>query len=132
MGIDDQFDVFSLLLTGVDFGYEGQKPLFKNVDFGIDMESRSKSQMFIEIMTTRLIIVENIFTRECCDKLKFIFSVSVCIVGPNGVGKSTLLLLLTGKLNPVSTCYLYKVFIFVKKNAFILKDKFTSRTKNSW
>lgn len=26
----------------------------------------------------------------------------VCIVGPNGVGKSTLLLLLTGKLNPVS------------------------------
>ncbi|KAI1902433.1 hypothetical protein AGOR_G00044710 [Albula goreensis] len=52
-------------LHSVDFGYEGQKPLFKNVDFGIDMESR------------------------------------ICIVGPNGVGKSTLLLLLTGKLNPV-------------------------------
>ncbi|XP_016339722.1 ATP-binding cassette sub-family F member 1-like isoform X2 [Sinocyclocheilus anshuiensis] len=52
-------------LHSVDFGYEGQKPLFKNVDFGIDMESR------------------------------------VCIVGPNGVGKSTLLLLLTGKLNPI-------------------------------
>uniref|UniRef100_A0A8C6UKE7 ATP-binding cassette sub-family F member 1 n=1 Tax=Neogobius melanostomus TaxID=47308 RepID=A0A8C6UKE7_9GOBI len=48
----------------VDFCYEGQKPLFKNVDFGIDMESR------------------------------------ICIVGPNGVGKSTLLLLLTGRLNP--------------------------------
>ncbi len=28
--------------TGVDFGYEGQKPLFRNVDFGIDMDSRSK------------------------------------------------------------------------------------------
>ncbi|XP_038141824.1 ATP-binding cassette sub-family F member 1 [Cyprinodon tularosa] len=52
-------------LHSVDFGYEGQKPLFKNVDFGIDMESR------------------------------------ICIVGPNGVGKSTLLLLLTGKLNPI-------------------------------
>ncbi|XP_039977465.1 ATP-binding cassette sub-family F member 1 isoform X2 [Xiphias gladius] len=51
-------------LHSVDFGYEGQKPLFKNVDFGIDMASR------------------------------------ICIVGPNGVGKSTLLLLLTGKLNP--------------------------------
>ncbi|XP_076157989.1 ATP-binding cassette sub-family F member 1 isoform X2 [Alosa pseudoharengus] len=51
-------------LHGVDFTYSGQKPLFKNVDFGIDMESR------------------------------------ICIVGPNGVGKSTLLLLLTGKLNP--------------------------------
>lgn len=51
-------------LHSVDFGYEGQKLLFKNVDFGIDMESR------------------------------------ICIVGPNGVGKSTLLLLLTGKLNP--------------------------------
>lgn len=51
-------------LHSVDFGYEGQKPLFKNVDFGIDMDSR------------------------------------ICIVGPNGVGKSTLLLLLTGRLNP--------------------------------
>ncbi|XP_061111109.1 ATP-binding cassette sub-family F member 1 isoform X3 [Conger conger] len=51
-------------LHTVDFCYEGQKPLFKNVDFGIDMESR------------------------------------ICIVGPNGVGKSTLLLLLTGKLTP--------------------------------
>uniref|UniRef100_A0A8D0HH80 ATP binding cassette subfamily F member 1 n=1 Tax=Sphenodon punctatus TaxID=8508 RepID=A0A8D0HH80_SPHPU len=51
-------------LHGVDFTYEGQKALFKNLDFGIDMESR------------------------------------ICIVGPNGVGKSTLLLLLTGKLTP--------------------------------
>ncbi|XP_046875504.1 ATP-binding cassette sub-family F member 1 isoform X2 [Hypomesus transpacificus] len=51
-------------LHTVDFGYDGQKPLFKNVDFGIDMESR------------------------------------ICIVGPNGVGKSTLLLLLTGRLEP--------------------------------
>uniref|UniRef100_A0A8D0CP21 ATP-binding cassette sub-family F member 1 n=1 Tax=Sander lucioperca TaxID=283035 RepID=A0A8D0CP21_SANLU len=53
-----------LSCTGVDFGYDSQKPLFKNVDFGIDMGSR------------------------------------ICIVGPNGVGKSTLLLLLTGKLGP--------------------------------
>lgn len=30
-------------------------------------------------------------------------SYSVCMVGPNGVGKSTLLLLLTGKINPVSS-----------------------------
>uniref|UniRef100_A0A287CUR1 ABC transporter domain-containing protein n=1 Tax=Ictidomys tridecemlineatus TaxID=43179 RepID=A0A287CUR1_ICTTR len=51
-------------LHGVTFGYEGQKPLFKNLDFGIDMDSR------------------------------------ICIVGPNGVGESTLLLLLTGKLTP--------------------------------
>ncbi|XP_048343208.1 ATP-binding cassette sub-family F member 1 [Sphaerodactylus townsendi] len=51
-------------LHGVDFAYDGQKPLFKNLDFGIDLESR------------------------------------ICIVGPNGVGKSTLLLLLTGKLPP--------------------------------
>ncbi|KAG8448680.1 hypothetical protein GDO86_015672 [Hymenochirus boettgeri] len=51
-------------LHGVDFGYSGQNLLFKNLDFGIDMDSR------------------------------------VCIVGPNGVGKSTLLLLLTGKLTP--------------------------------
>ncbi|KAM8885059.1 ATP-binding cassette sub-family F member 1 [Synchiropus picturatus] len=48
----------------VDFGYSKDKVLFKNVDFGIDMDSR------------------------------------ICIVGPNGVGKSTLLLLLNGKINP--------------------------------
>ncbi|XP_030825449.1 ATP-binding cassette sub-family F member 1-like [Camarhynchus parvulus] len=52
-------------LHGVDFGYEGQELLFKNLDFGIDMESE------------------------------------VCIVGPNGVGKSTLLQLLTGALTPL-------------------------------
>ncbi|XP_077600123.1 ATP-binding cassette sub-family F member 1 [Stigmatopora nigra] len=51
-------------LHSVDFCYDSQKPLFKNVDFGIDMDSR------------------------------------ICIVGPNGVGKSTLLLLFIGKLNP--------------------------------
>lgn len=51
-------------LHGVDFAYEGQELLFRNLDFGIDMDSR------------------------------------ICIVGPNGVGKSTLLLLLTGQLTP--------------------------------
>uniref|UniRef100_A0A6Q2X1Q5 ABC transporter domain-containing protein n=1 Tax=Esox lucius TaxID=8010 RepID=A0A6Q2X1Q5_ESOLU len=53
-----------LFVSGVDFAFEGHKPLFKNVDFGIDMDTR------------------------------------ICIVGPNGVGKSTLLLLLTGRLTP--------------------------------
>ncbi|KAK1143351.1 ATP-binding cassette sub-family F member 1-like [Acipenser oxyrinchus oxyrinchus] len=54
----------SLFFLSCRFWVQSQKPLFKNVDFGIDMESR------------------------------------ICIVGPNGVGKSTLLLLLTGKLTP--------------------------------
>lgn len=49
-------------LHNVTFGYPGQKPLFVNTDFGIDMSSR------------------------------------VAIVGPNGVGKSTFLKLLTGDL----------------------------------
>lgn len=31
-----------LFFSGVTFGYEGQKPLFKNLDFGIDMDSRSE------------------------------------------------------------------------------------------
>lgn len=52
-------------LNGVTFGYEKSPDvLFKNLDFGIDMQSR------------------------------------VAIVGPNGVGKSTLLKLLTGDLEP--------------------------------
>ena len=29
--------------TAVTFAYPGQKPLFKNVDFGIDMESRGET-----------------------------------------------------------------------------------------
>ena len=37
----DQLHLF-FANAGVDFGYDGQKPLFKNVEFGIDMESRSK------------------------------------------------------------------------------------------
>ena len=48
----------------VTFSY-GDKLLFVNVNFGVDMESR------------------------------------IAIVGPNGVGKSTLLKLLYGKLEPV-------------------------------
>nr|CAH7762964.1 unnamed protein product [Callosobruchus chinensis] len=51
-------------LHNVTFGYPGQKPLFVDTDFGIDMSSR------------------------------------VAIVGPNGVGKSTFLKLLTGDLSP--------------------------------
>ncbi|XP_002128535.2 ATP-binding cassette sub-family F member 1-like [Ciona intestinalis] len=51
-------------LHNVDFAYENQPPLFKNIDFGIDMDSR------------------------------------IAIVGPNGVGKSTLLKLLCGYLEP--------------------------------
>ncbi len=61
--VDDQFGLFSLSLPGVDFSYEGQKPLFTNVDFGIDMESRSKSHMPVEIMTSGLIMVKK-YTQE--------------------------------------------------------------------
>lgn len=52
-------------LIDVSFAYPGQKPLFKNVEFGVDLNSR------------------------------------VAIVGPNGVGKSTFLKLLTGDLEPL-------------------------------
>ncbi|EEB12824.1 ATP-dependent transporter, putative [Pediculus humanus corporis] len=51
-------------LYNVTFAYEGQKPLFVDTDFGIDLSSR------------------------------------IAIVGPNGVGKSTFLKLLTGELQP--------------------------------
>ncbi|CAL8089001.1 unnamed protein product [Calicophoron daubneyi] len=51
-------------LYNVTFAYPGQKPLFTNLNFGVDMSSR------------------------------------VSIVGPNGVGKSTFLKLLTGEVEP--------------------------------
>ena len=53
-------------LYDVTFRYEGHPILFKNLNFGIDMESR------------------------------------IAVVGPNGVGKSTFLNLLTASLTPVS------------------------------
>lgn len=53
-------------LYNVDFAYPNQPHLFKNVEFGIDMDTR------------------------------------ISIVGPNGVGKSTLLKLLTGDLDATS------------------------------
>jgi hypothetical protein len=34
-------------VSGVDFAFEGHKPLFKNVDFGIDMETRSMEKLFL-------------------------------------------------------------------------------------
>ncbi len=69
---DDQFGLFYLSFPGVDFGYEGQKPLFRNVDFGIDMESRSKSHMSVEIMTSSLTMVKNIHK-----KMSFFFCFSM-------------------------------------------------------
>nr|CAH8824374.1 unnamed protein product [Trichobilharzia regenti] len=51
-------------LYSVTFAYPNQKPLFKDLNFGIDMTSR------------------------------------ISIVGPNGVGKSTFLKLLTGEVQP--------------------------------
>uniref|UniRef100_A0A1I8EI32 ATP-binding cassette n=2 Tax=Wuchereria bancrofti TaxID=6293 RepID=A0A1I8EI32_WUCBA len=50
-------------LHGITFGYKDQM-LFRNLDFGVDMDSR------------------------------------IAIVGPNGVGKSTLMKLLAGKIEP--------------------------------
>ena len=49
-------------INDVDFGYPGQPPLFKGLEFGLDLGSR------------------------------------VCIAGPNGVGKTTLLNIITGEL----------------------------------
>ena len=34
------------VLSAVDFAYPGQENLFKNLDFGIDMESRSESVQY--------------------------------------------------------------------------------------
>lgn len=39
---EKEINHFFSWFSGVTFGYEGQKPLFKNLDFGIDMDSRSE------------------------------------------------------------------------------------------
>nr|CAB3219640.1 ATP-binding cassette sub-family F member 1-like [Phallusia mammillata] len=53
-------------LHNVNFGYPNQPLLFKNLEFGLDLDSR------------------------------------IAVVGPNGVGKSTLLKLLCGEIEPLS------------------------------
>lgn len=42
MRLNEKFASVYAFCPGVDFDYDRQKPLFKNVDFGIDMESRSE------------------------------------------------------------------------------------------
>ena len=68
------------------FGYPGNDPLFEKLNFGIDMTSRSKC------------VYEPI---DVHDLHGFNYLNSVAVVGPNGVGKSTFLNLLSGKLEPV-------------------------------
>ncbi|MCO5564770.1 hypothetical protein L7F22_018438 [Adiantum nelumboides] len=55
-----------MLLSDASFGYPGGPLLFKNLNFGIDLDSR------------------------------------LAMVGPNGIGKSTLLKLISGELEPSS------------------------------
>lgn len=73
--------------SDVTFGYEGQPTLFEHLDFGISMESRG---IFWEIFS--------------CDRVNYfvIWFLPVAIVGPNGIGKSTFLNLLLGRIEPVS------------------------------
>ncbi|KAG8521065.1 ATP-binding cassette sub-family F member 1 [Galemys pyrenaicus] len=92
-------------LHGVTFGYEGQKALFKNLDFGIDMDSRSELLGGDSLASLVLPCSLWLFSTGALGQVLGDFADSrlpsaVCIVGPNGVGKSTLLLLLTGKLTP--------------------------------
>lgn len=95
------------------------------MDFGIDMDSRSEclnptvddSYSYLDI-GANYVYIEHYKGWELYMNYYFVYNVDimavflllftfpdisplVCIVGPNGVGKSTLLLLLTGKLNPV-------------------------------
>lgn len=60
--------------------------LFKNLDFGVDMDSR------------------------------------IAIVGPNGVGKSTLLKLLAGKIEPVSRNFSLLLQFLLAVNPYTLQS----------
>lgn len=51
--------------TGVDFGYESQKPLFKNVDFGIDMDSRSEYKTKIKTGYLNSLAIMFLLVRLC-------------------------------------------------------------------
>lgn len=68
------------------FGYDGQPRLFERLDFGISMESRGTESWHWNGSVTNL-------------DLTLLYTVA--IVGPNGIGKSSFLNLLIGRLDPV-------------------------------
>lgn len=72
------------------------------------MSTRGKSGLNQPLTDGRISVRTSDFANESILNVDFSVLPLVCIVGPNGVGKSTLLLLLTGKLNPVSVKMLYK------------------------
>ncbi|KAL6578858.1 ATP-binding cassette sub- F member 3 [Orobanche minor] len=63
--------------SDASFGYPGGPLLFKNLNFGIDLDSRVASNCLC------------IYTH-------------IAVVGPNGIGKSTILNLISGELQPTS------------------------------
>lgn len=75
-------------LYNASFAYPGQAPLFKKVEFGIDMESR-------------VAIVGKVH-QFCYTKDSNFYWTWSNYIGPNGVGKSTFLKLLLGDLEPSS------------------------------
>ena len=42
-----KFHFFRHTTTGVTFAYNGQKPLLKDVDFGVDMSSRGDNSCYV-------------------------------------------------------------------------------------
>lgn len=75
-------------------------------------ESQEEKLQVSALPPTRTLIFFYLFFCQCFLPL----FPSVCIVGPNGVGKSTLLLLLTGKLTPVRNLVLLPTFCFPFSN----------------
>ena len=96
----------SLSPSDITFGYEGQPTLFEHLDFGISMESRGGHNLTLSF--SNLSFNEHaplVWTGCLCshgDGLILFFVHPVAIVGPNGIGKSSFLNLLLGKLEPVS------------------------------
>uniref|UniRef100_A0A915HWN4 ABC transporter domain-containing protein n=1 Tax=Romanomermis culicivorax TaxID=13658 RepID=A0A915HWN4_ROMCU len=90
----------------VDFGYPDQPLLFKNLNFGLDMSSRSKL----------ICILRKKYFKTCV--------VEVAIVGPNGVGKSTFLKLLLLEISPVSRITHITLKGEVRKNSKVRIGRF--------
>lgn len=91
--------------SDASFGYAGGPLLFRNLNFGIDLDSRiasKKAPLTTELKNFHQSYVDIKYQNVQHFKLCIWFSRGFAVVGPNGIGKSTILKLISGDLQPSS------------------------------
>ena len=80
---------WGIRLVDVGFGYPGAEMLFEHVEFSINQVSGGRRTAVLDCQPRQILLAVQTrahhFPAPCCQNSR------VCLVGPNGIGKSTLL-----------------------------------------